>query len=118
MKLLFSVAALLAMTASSAIAQQKSEGTVESGRVRPEDILTLAANEAVQKDLGVSGDVARKLMSLRRVDYFKAELKAFQDAGITNIQDRVRMSIFERPKFVEITKKVHDEFIPKLKELL
>jgi hypothetical protein len=118
-RVLFLVAVVsLATTAGSALAQQKSEGTVESGRLEPEYIVSLVANEAVQKDLGVSDDVARKLMSLQRVDYRKAELKAFEDAGIINIQDRMRMMTRERQKYVEITKKVHDDFLPQLKELL
>jgi len=103
--------------AGPARVQQKTEGAVESGRVQSDDILFLATNETVQKDLGVSDDVSRKLMSLLRVDYRKAEQKALEDAGVTNIQDRMRMMTRERQKYNEITKKAQDEFIPKLKEL-
>jgi len=82
--------------------------------------LTLAANEAVQTSLGVSDDVALKLRSLRRRDYLKAEQKAFEDAGVTNLQDRMKIQtlISERPKYVEIVKQAQEGFLPQLKELL
>jgi hypothetical protein len=108
MKLALSMAALLAMTAGPAIAQPG----------RPEYIMRFATNEAVQKDLGVSDDVARKLRLLHDVDYRAAELKAYQDAGYQSPIEPTQMAGAERQKFRAIAQKVNDDFLPKLEELL
>ena len=57
MKILLSVAVLLAMTAGSAIAQQKAT-------LQPGDVWFLLGAKAVQNDLEVSDEVASKLNSL------------------------------------------------------
>src|SRR5438477_2490949 len=110
MKLLFSVAALLPITAGSAIAQQKSEGTRESGALRPDNIVNLAAIEAVQKDLGVSPAVASKL-TLLRDEYRAAVEKEYQDAGINPRDFTNSMTDEQRRKYAEIGRKLDDEFI-------
>jgi len=107
----------LAMSAGSAIAQQKSEGTRESGALRPDNIVNLAAIEAVQKDLGVSPDVASKL-TLLRDEYRAAVEKEYQDAGINPRDYPNSMTDEQRRKYAEIGRKLDDEFIPKAKELL
>src|SRR6185436_17790383 len=75
------VAAVLLVTAASA--QQKGRGRgfgLGSGGGQ-QGLVTLAANEAVQKDLGVSGDIASKLNSLRD-EYNAARTKDNQAAGL------------------------------------
>jgi len=78
------------------------------------DLPTLAANEAVQKDLGLSSDSASKFTSLRD-DYRAASQKERQNANI-NFQD------FGNPesqrKLAEITRKLNAEFDPKVKEMV
>jgi hypothetical protein len=79
MKLLRSVAALLAMTSGLAMAQQK--GPPESGsdeRLRLDNIVVVAAIEVVQTDLGVGDDVARKLTRLHN-DYQAAITKELME---------------------------------------
>jgi beta-lactamase regulating signal transducer with metallopeptidase domain len=106
------------ITAGSATAQQKSAGTREAGALRPDNVVNLAAVEAVQKDLGVSPDVASKLTLLRN-EYRAAVQKEYQDAGI-NPRDfgNPRMTAEQRQKYAEIGRKLDDEFISKAKELL
>src|SRR5262249_42972578 len=53
-----SVSTVPAKTQSKNESQKKDERTVETGRAHPDFILELAANEAVQKDLGVNDEVA------------------------------------------------------------
>ena len=79
-------------------------------------VVTLAADEAVQKDLGVSGDKASKLTSLRD-DLNAARTKEYQTAGI-NPQDFQNRTNEQRQKMAEIGRKLDDEFNPKVKEVL
>src|SRR5438045_2228672 len=118
MKLLFSVAVSLAISAGSSLAQQKSEGSRESGTLRPDNIVNLAAIKAVQKDLGVSDEVASKL-TLLRDEYRAAVQKEYQDAGI-NPRDAgsPRMTAEQQEKLVEITKRLNSQFLLRAKELL
>src|SRR5262249_30991442 len=116
-RLLLLVAVSLAMTAGSSMAQQKSEGTRESATLQPDNIVNLAAIEAVQKDLGVSPDVASQLTQLRD-EYRPAGQEEYQDAGI-NPRDRASsLTDEQRRKYAEIGRKLDDEFIPKAKKLL
>jgi len=76
-----------------------------------------AALEAVQKDLGVSDEVARKLTQLRD-DYRATYKKACQDADV--LQTGAQFSIgseYDR-KLQQIGRKLDEEFIPKVDELL
>src|SRR5437773_3526496 len=116
-RLLLAVAVLLAITVGSAPAQQKSVGTRESGALRPDNIVNLAAIEAVQKDLGVSPDVANKL-TLLRDEYRAAVEKEYQDAGINPRDYPNSMTDEQQRKYAEIGRKLDDEFIAKAKELL
>jgi hypothetical protein len=109
---------VISVSAGPPVEPPKDERTVETGRVHPDFILELAANEGVQKDLGVTDEVARKLMSMYRRDYQTALTKALEEAGVVGIQARVQMEIRQRQKFNEIAKTVQDEFIPKLEEVL
>jgi len=102
-------------------AQQKGRGRGGFGGLGgPTPAVVLAANEAVQKDLGLSGDKASKLTSLRD-DYFAASQKEYQAAGI-NFQDFQNLSNEERQKrgekVAEIGTKLNSEFGPKLKEVV
>jgi hypothetical protein len=83
-------------------------------------LVTLAANEAVQKDLGLSGDAAGKLSSLRE-DYLAASQKEYQSAGVSfqgfqNLSNDERQKLQE--KMAEIGRKLSAEFNPKLKGLV
>jgi hypothetical protein len=80
------------------------------------NLVTLAAVEAVQKDLGVSSDVAGKLTSLRD-DLNAARQKEIQSAGI-NLQDFQNMTAEQRQKLTAIGNKLNDEFNPKVKALV
>lgn len=84
------------------------------------NLLTLAANEAVQKELGVSADLASKLTSLRD-DYRAAQQKEYQTAGI-RFQDFQNLSADERQslmrKMAEVNAKLNEEFTPQLQKLL
>lgn len=117
MKLLRSVAALLAMTSGLAMAQQK--GPPESGsdeRLRLDNIVVVAAIEVVQTDLGVGDDVARKLTRLHN-DYQAAITKEQEKAGLPPPGQRVTNEE-DRQKVSEIRGRMNDEFIPKAKQLL
>jgi hypothetical protein len=83
-------------------------------------LITIAANENVQKDLGLSADTSGKLRELRD-DYFAAVQKENQNAGI-NFQGFQNMSREERDKLTakitEVSRKLNDEFNPKVKALV
>jgi len=113
-RLLFSVAASFAMTAGLAMAQQKGRVPPFLIRFPSVEIVHFAALEAVQKDLGVSDEVARKLTLLRE-DYRATYQKECQDADILQSPGPVNAAI---PKLREIGPKLDDEFIPKVNELL
>lgn len=83
-------------------------------------MLTLATNEAVQKELGIGADLAAKLASLRD-DYRAAIQKEYQTAGI-DFQSFQNLSADERQKvtakMTEINTKLNEEFTPQLAKLL
>jgi hypothetical protein len=115
---------MVAVAAGPAIGQQKGRGGFGGGFPgfggAGNQLTALAANEAVQKDLGISGDVSGKLTSLRD-DASAARQKEFQMAGI-RIQDFQNMSRDERQKLtekmIEVDRKLSDEFNPKLKQII
>jgi hypothetical protein len=87
-------------------------------------LVGLAANEAVQKELGVSGDAARKLQSLSD-DYRAASQKETTALGIdfAAIADLPRAEQAAKNREVnaalaEMTRKLTAEFLPKLREVL
>jgi len=118
----FSVAVVaVATVVGIASAQQgKGRGGGFFGGAAGGNLTVLAASEAVQKDLGLSGDVVGKLTSLRD-DFFAASQKENQNAGIRP-QDFQNLSADERraatEKMAAIGAKLNEEFTPKLKELL
>jgi Spy/CpxP family protein refolding chaperone len=115
-RILFSVVAVtLALLVSTVSAQQKGRRGGFGG-FGPTNLVTLAANESVQKDLGLSGDVAGKLTSLRD-DYRAAVQKEYQSAGI-NFQDFQNITNEQRQKMADIGRKLNNEFDPKVKELV
>src|SRR5438876_652853 len=110
-----------ALTVTSAFAQQKGKGRGGlGGAFGGANLVTVAANEAVQKDLGLSGDVVSKLTSLRD-DVTAARQKEYQNAGVS-FQNFENMSAEERQKMrdkiAEVDKKLNDEFNPKVKALV
>jgi len=117
MKLLLSVAVSLAISAGSAIAQQKSAGTREFSTLQSDNIVNMAAVEAVQKDLGVSDEVARKL-TLLRDEYHAAVQKEYQDVGLNPIFNPNQLTAEQRQKHIEIGRSLNDRFFPKAEELL
>src|SRR5689334_5905492 len=117
MKLLFSVAVSLALTAAPAMAQQKRLPAPLPDEVRLDNYLALAAIEAVQKDLGVGDDVARKLTLLK--DECEAAISsAFQSAGITPLLGPGGAPSVPRQKIVEIRGRLINEFIAKATKML
>jgi Spy/CpxP family protein refolding chaperone len=109
-----------ALIAATAIAQDKGKrgfrvggGGFGGAATSP---VTLASDESVQKELGVSGDKASKLTSLRD-DLNAARTKEYQTAGV-NLQDFQSITNEQRQKMTEIGRKLNDEFAPKVKELL
>ena len=127
-RILFTLALVVtALAVTIASAQQKGRGRGGFGfgfGGGPTGLVTLAANEAVQKDLGVSGDVVGKLNSLRD-EYNAAQTKERQAAGVDfqglqNLSDderRTKMAEFQR-KGTEIAAKLNNDFMPKLKALI
>jgi hypothetical protein len=109
MKILLSVAAVLVMTAGSAIAQQKSTP-------QPGNVWFLLKAKAVQNDLGFSDEVASKLDSLL-VESRAALEKEYQDAGINPRDFPFRDSPEKLRKHQDLGKKNSEEFGQKGKEL-
>jgi len=116
------VVTAVALTTAAAMAQQKGKGGFRGGAFggAGTTLVALAAMEPVQKDIGISGDAASKITSLRD-DSNAARQKELQTAGI-NFQGFQNMSSEERQKMrdkmAEIDKKLNDEFNPKLKSLV
>ncbi len=114
MKLLISVAVLLAMTAGSALAQQ--QGLASDDRPRFDNFALLAAIASVQKDLGIGDDVGGKLTRLRD-EYRAANKREMENAGMP-IPWMRRLTDEERQKVVEVIRRLDNEFNPKATELL
>jgi len=91
---------------------------------RTNTLVSLAANDAVQKDLGVSGDAVARLNTLGD-EYRNASQKTFTALGIdySAISD---LPALERAaemkkvneKTVEVNRKLTADFLPKLAEVL
>jgi len=108
----------LALTAQPAWAQRFGFGRSSNS------LVGLAANEAVQKELGVSGDAAGKLRSLSD-DYRAASQKETTALGIDfgAIGDLPRAEQAAKNREVsaimaDMTRKLTAEFMPKLREVL
>jgi Spy/CpxP family protein refolding chaperone len=74
---------------------------------------TIAANEPVQKELGLSNDIASKLTAIRD-DYRAAQQKEYQTAGI----DFQNLTAESRQKMLDVGTKLNAEFDPKVKALV
>jgi hypothetical protein len=96
--------------ASEALAQRGRGGF---GGFGPTNAATIAANESVQKELGLSGDIVGKLTALRD-DYRAAAQKEYQNAGI----DFQNLNAESRQKMVEVGNKLNSEFDPKVTDLV
>jgi hypothetical protein len=110
--LLLGATVLLMGLVSTASAQPKGRGR----RGGNDSLPTLAGYEAVQKELGISGDLAEKLGALRD-DMLAARQKEEQIAGI-GPQDFQSMSDETRQKMTQISSKLNEEFVPRLKVLI
>ena len=112
--------ALVALLAAVADAQQGRGRSGFSFGGQSRGLVSLASNEAVQKDLGLSGDVVSKLNTLND-DYRAARTKEYSTAGI-DFQNFGDLSNDERQKLTakmnDVNTKLNEEFTPKLKELL
>ena len=121
-RILFAAAVLaVAMAVGTAPAQQKGKGRdgfggFGGGGFGGNSLVSLAGNEAVQKDLGISGDLAGKLTSLRD-DLDAARQKEYQVAGI-NPRDFQNLSAEQRQTMNQIGNKLNEEFDPKLKAMV
>jgi hypothetical protein len=109
----FAIIGLVTLFATATFAQQKSR---RGGGFGPTPLTSVAANAAVQKELGTSSDLNGKLTSLRD-DYRAAALKEYQTAGIS-LQDFQNLTAEQRQKMAEIAVKLNEEFDPKVKELV
>lgn len=110
---------LLALAAAHPLsAQQRTPGSFFGAPTM--SLATVAANEAVQKDLGLSADVVAKLRELRE-DYNAARIKEFQTANI-DLQNFRELSEDQRGKaslkMAEITTALDDEFAPQVKAVI
>ena len=116
-RILFSVTVVAtAMVATGVSAQQgKGRGGFGGGGAVG-GLTTIAANEAVQKDLGASADVSAKLVGLRD-EYRALAQKEYQAAGI-NAQDFQNITPEQRQKMTAISTKLNEEFTPKIKEVV
>jgi hypothetical protein len=112
MKPLLSVAALLAMTAGSAMAQ-----LISNFFAPPDEFLNTLAFEEVQKDLGISDEVASRLRLLYD-EYRAALLKTQQGAGLIPGVRPNDLTREQQQRLVESRQGVAEEFTPKAKELL
>lgn len=103
---------LMALLAATASAQPKGRG----GRGGFDSLPALAGNEAVQKELGINGDLAGKLAALRE-DIIAAQQKEYQVAGVSP-QPFQNLSAEQRQKMTQISTKLNEEFDPKLKAFI
>jgi ABC-type phosphate/phosphonate transport system substrate-binding protein len=120
LRIMVAVAAAIVFAAGSASAQQRGRGGFGFGGGNAANLVTLAGTEAVQKDLGLSGDSASKLTALRD-DYRAASQKEYQAAdinfqGFQNLSNEERQKV--QQKMAAVNTKLSDEFNPKVKALL
>jgi len=109
------IVGLVALGATTALAQEKGRRP-GGGGFGATSLSTIAANEDVQKELGISSDVAKKLTSLRD-DHRAAVVKDYQTAGIS-LQNFQNLTAEQRQKMADIAVKLNEEFDPKVKELV
>src|SRR5688572_16976173 len=102
----------IGLIAGTLSAQQRGRG----GGFGPTNAVTVAANEAVQKELGLSADIVAKVTTLRD-DYRAALQKAYETNGI-NPQDFQNITAEQRQKMLDLAAKINEEFNPKVKGLV
>lgn len=112
----------VAFTIVTASAQQRDKDANDSSSSRHiqsaySGLLTMAANSAVQKELGVSDEVATKLISVAD-DYRATQQKENEAAGIDMRDRQQRVNADQRAKTTAIYNRLHEEFGPKVKNLL
>jgi Spy/CpxP family protein refolding chaperone len=113
--LVFGLAVALTVVAiSTASAQQRGRGG--GFGFSPTNLVTVASNEAVQKELGFSADLTGKVNTLRE-DYVAAVRKEYQTAGI-DLQNFQSITPEQRQKMADIGRKLNSEFDPKVKALV
>src|SRR5262245_27344797 len=119
--MLCSLALVVALTASAAAQQRRGGFGFGFGR-GPQGLVSLAAQEPVQKDLGLSADVVGKISPLN--DEYRAALQ--KEAGTLDFQGLRDLPEAERAaKLAEYTKKtaeasakVNTEYTPKLQAIV
>ncbi|HZN34925.1 MAG TPA: hypothetical protein VFB80_13945 [Pirellulaceae bacterium] len=122
--MLCSLALVVALTASAAAQQRRGGFGFGFGRA-PQGLVSLAAQEPVQKDLGLSADVVGKISPLND-EYRAAIQKEMQAAGTLDFQGLRDLPEAERAaKLAEYTKKtteasakVNTEYTPKLQAIV
>ncbi len=114
---LFVAVAGLTMFADLASAQQQGQGRGR-GMFGRGGIVSLAGNEAVQKELGIEADAKEKLASIGQAygDEVREQMQTAGAAGLQNATDEERQKIMA--KMQEITQKLSAKYAPKLKESL
>lgn len=121
-KRVFCLASIVALSftvlsAREALAQGRGFG-------RPQGPLMLAANEAVQKDLGLKPDQADKLKDLAGDvrEEMQSELAGagidFQGLQDLSREERQKRMAEIQTKMAEVNKKINAKFMPKLNEIL
>jgi hypothetical protein len=117
-----SVIALAAVMAglvltTSLSAQGRGRGGFVGGRGGLGPIM-LAANEAVQKEIGITDEQKTKLTALRE-EFFKDQQESSGSApagGFQDLSQEERTKLFEQ--MAATAKKLNDKYLPKLKETL
>ena len=114
-----SQAQILALTLVSLVVVTKgatAQQIFEDRTLGPNNIVLLAGQEAVQKDLMVSEDVARKLNGLAE-EFRQAADNVNKDLGITTFNPRT-LTAEQRDKYREKATSINVQFVPKVIELL
>ena len=106
---------------STADAQQKGRGrggfgAFSSGMLNVTNLVSIAGNDAVQKELMAGEELKEKLSSLRE-DLNAARQKEYQLAGI-NPRELQNLTAEQRQKMTQISTKLTEEFDPKLKAIV
>ncbi len=116
---------LAMLVVASALAQQQGRRGFGFGfgRGGQQSLVSLASQEAVQKDLGVSADAASKLSSLNE-EFRAAQRKEMEGIsipqGFRDLPENERAARLEEytKKTNEATAKLNTEFTPKLKAIV
>lgn len=118
MKIQLALVASLVVGVGSATAQSPGITASAPGKLSSNLILSPVRESVrdIEKDLGISDDVARSL-ALLRDEYQAALKKEYADAGLPPIYTP-GLTIEQRGAIVRIGKRLSDEYIPQAAELL